>query len=83
MRREIEAAGLRRHDERNAAVFVAWQVERIRLSTKRGKKTVRIVPLAKVLLPEPGAPKGQSAVAMRGVLQQLAAQYGIPVRARG
>lgn len=80
VRRELDAARLRQHDRRNEAVFLAWQVERIRLSTKRGKRSVRIVPLTKVLLPEPGAPTRQTPREMRGVLAQLSAQYRIPLR---
>lgn len=84
LRRELEAARLREHDARNLAVFTAWQVERIRIQTKRGKTSVRMVDLKKALLPEPGAKRGQTAQQMRGALLALSARYGIPMRrARG
>jgi hypothetical protein len=87
VRREIQAAQLRQHDRRNDAVFLAWQVERIRLSTKvsqSGKRTMRtIVELNAVLAPEPGATTTQQSEArLRGTLHALAGHFGGRIRRR-
>lgn len=86
MYREIEAAQQRQHDRRNEAIYLAWNVERIKLSTKvsqgkKGKTTRKLVKLETVLLPEPTTqPTRKSPAELKATLHALAARFGGRVR---
>lgn len=81
---EIEAARLRRIDQMNRDIHLAWQIESIKRQVKEqkvGKKTKVIMPeLKKLLIPDEEKKALQTPGQMRGVLQQLSMRYGIPLR---
>lgn len=90
MTNEIEAARLRRIDEQNSAIFLAWQMEAIKHRVKHqkaGKKTKVIMPdLDKLLMPDqPTTRRKQNFQQMQAAVRTLAAKTGFPIKkvARG
>ncbi len=83
--REIRAASLRRLDDLNAAIHLAWQVQNVKVHTKRSKSGKVTLPnLEKLQITEAAwtrtkKPK-QTSDQMKAVLQTLSFRSGIPLR---
>jgi len=86
--REIKAASLRKIDEMNHAIHLAWRIKEIDIRTKKitsgkgkNQKVKHILPkLEKLLIPDEPKPKRQTGKQMEGVVRTLAARSGIPFR---